>query len=100
MPAPTRLAVSDKIIADFCCDHDLIALVRKCLRDQLFAQAISIGIGGIEERNSEIERLVHESDRLALRKLAPPSGRDRPEAEPDLADAQFSILVGAKTHRK
>ena len=51
LAAAARFAVRDKIVADLGRDHDFIALLRKSFRDQFFAQAVSVGIGGIEERD-------------------------------------------------
>ena len=98
LAAAARFTVRDKIVADLCRDHDFIALIRESLRDQFFAQSISIGVGRIEERDAEIKRLVHERDRFALGEISPPAGRDRPEAEADLADLQVGIFVSAKAH--
>ena len=66
--------MSDEIVTNLGGDDDLIALFRKSLCDQFFAEAVAISIGGIEERNAEIERLVHERDRLAFGEVAPPAG--------------------------
>ena len=100
LTASARFAVRDKIVADLGRDHDFIALIRKCLRDQFFAQAVAVGIGGIEKSHAEIERLVHERDRLALGEISPPAGGDRPKTEADFADLQVGVLVGAKAHGK
>ena len=100
LAAAARFAVGDEIVADLRRDHDFIALVRKSLRDQLFAQAIPVGIGRVEERNAEIEGLVHERDRLAFGELSPPAGRDRPQAKAHFAHAEVGVFVGAKAHRE
>ena len=74
LTAAARFAMRDKIVADLGRDHDFIALIRKRLRDQFFAQSVAVGVGCIEKRDAEIERLVHERDRFALREIPPPAG--------------------------
>ena len=88
----------DKIVADLGRDHDFIALVRERLGDQFFAQAVSVGIGGIEQRDPEIERLVHKRNRLALGEIPPPTGRNRPKTKADFADGELGVFVSAKAH--
>jgi hypothetical protein len=89
-----------KIVADLRRDGDFAALFRECLRDQLFTQAIAVSVSRVEQRDTEVECFVHERDRLALGKISPPTGRDRPETEPDLAHRQVSIPVSAKLHTR
>ena len=78
LTASARFTMRDKIVADLGRDHDFIALIWKCLRDEFFAQAVAIGVGGIEKCDAQIERLVHKRNRLALCKSSPPAGGDRP----------------------
>ena len=85
-------------LADLRRDYDFIALLRKSFRDQLFAQSVAVGIGGVEKRDPEIERLMHKRDRFAFGELAPPAGRNRPETEADFADAEVGVFVGAEAH--
>ena len=66
--------MSDKIIADFRRDGDLVALRRKSLGDQFFAESVAVSVGRIEKRDAKIESLVHQSDRFRLRKRPPPAG--------------------------
>ena len=98
LAAAAAFAMRDEIVADLRRDHDFVALLRERLRDQLFAEAVAVSIGGIEERDAEIERLVHERDRFAFGELAPPAGRNGPEAEADFADVQVGVFVGAEAH--
>ena len=56
----------DEVVTDLCGDDDLIALGRECLGDIFFAEAIAVGIRGIEESDAEVEGLVHEGKRLAF----------------------------------
>ena len=98
MTAPARFTVMYKIVANFCRDHDFIALFRECLRDQLFAQSVSVRVGRIKQRDAEIERLVHQPGRFPLGEIPPPPGRNSPESEPNLAHRQLSVLVSAIAH--
>src|SRR5258708_6525794 len=88
----------DKIVANLGGDDNFVALRWKSPGDQLFTQTIAVGIGGIEQSDSEIKGLVHEGNCLAFREIAPPAGRDGPEAEADLADLEIGIFVGAEAH--
>src|SRR5205823_5810130 len=99
LPAATRFTVVDEVIADLGRDRDLVALFRERFRDQLLAQSVAVSVSCIEKGNSEIERLVHERDCFALGEISPPTGRDRPETEADLADFKIGVLVSAKLHR-
>ena len=74
LTAAAAFAVSDEVVADLGRDHDFVALLRESLRDQLFAQAVAVGVGGVKERDAEIERLVHERDRFAFGEISPPAG--------------------------
>ena len=78
LTASARLAVMDKIVADLGRDHDFVPLIWERLRDQFFAQSVSVRVSCIEQCDAEIERLVHERDRFALGKISPPSGGNRP----------------------
>src|SRR5206468_2485522 len=66
LPAPTRLTVMYEIVTDFGRDHDFIPLVWECLRDQLFAETVSVRVSSIEQSDTEVECLVHQRDRFAL----------------------------------
>ena len=92
--------MSDEIVADFGRDDDFVALLRETPWRSVLRSAVSIGIGGIEERDAEIERLVHERDRFAFGELSPPAGRNCPEAEADFADFEIGVFVGSKAHSK
>src|SRR5205085_8064769 len=72
---------------------------RKRLCDQGLAQSVAVSIGRVEERDAQIERLVHQRDRLALGELSPPPGRDRPKTEPNFAHAQVGVFVSAIAHQ-
>ena len=74
-----------EIVTNFCRDHDFIPLVWKRLRDQLFAQSVSVRIGGVEQCDTEIERLVHERNRFAFGEISPPTSGNRPQTKADLA---------------
>jgi hypothetical protein len=99
LTAPAGFTVRDKVIAHFCCDHDFVPIRRKRFGDEFLAQAISISVGGIEQSNTEIEGPVHEGDGFAFGEIAPPTGRDRPEAEADFAHREIGVFVSAKTHQ-
>src|SRR5437660_5736147 len=98
LTATPRLAMADEIITDLGRDRDFIALFWERLGNQFFAQPVSISVGRVEERNSEIERLVHQCDRFALGKISPPAGGNRPQTKADLADGQVRVFVSAKLH--
>src|SRR5207247_7748082 len=53
---------------------------------------------GIEQRDTEIKRLMHQCDRFALGKISPPTGGNRPQTKANFAHRQVSILVRAKAH--
>ena len=88
----------NKIVTNLGCDHHLVPLVWECLRNQLFAQSVAVRVGCIEERDAEIERLVHERDRFAFGKIPPPPSGNRPQTKADLADRQVGVLVIPKAH--
>ena len=48
LAASARLTVMDKVVADLGGDGDFVSLIRERLRDQFFAQPISIGVGRVE----------------------------------------------------
>src|SRR4030095_5782161 len=98
LPATARLTVMDKVVADLGRDDDFIPLFRKRLGDQFLAQTVSVGISRVEQRNTEIERLMHEPDRFALSEIPPPSGGNSPKTKPDFAHGQVGVSVGAETH--
>src|SRR4029077_1464152 len=79
------LSVMHKIITDFRGDHDLVALPAKSLCDEFFTASVSVGVGRIEQRDAQIKRLVHQRDRISVRVISPPTGRNRPQAEPHFA---------------
>ena len=92
------VAVVVKIVADLGRNHDLVALFGERPGDELLAVAVAVGISGIEKRDAEIERLVHERDRLAFREVAPPAGRDGPKSKTDFRDAKVGLRQCAKFH--
>src|SRR4029453_10526480 len=99
LTASARLTVMDKIVTDLGCDHDLIPLFRKRFGDQLFTQTVSISISGVEQRDAEIKRLVHERNRFALGKISPPPGGNSPQTEADFADRWVGVFVSAEAHQ-
>src|SRR5438876_4394787 len=98
LTAAAGFAVMDEIVSDLGRDRDFIALFWERLGNQFFAQPVSISVGRVEERNSEIERLVHECDRFAFGEASPPAGGDRPETEPDFTYGEVGIFVSAELH--
>src|SRR5205085_7527839 len=96
--AAARFTMSNKIVSDLGSDDNFVALFWERFRDQLFTEPIAIGIGGIAKRDAQIERLVHERDRFALRKLSPPTGRDCPEPKSDFADTEVGVFVSTEAH--
>src|SRR5437879_11844505 len=71
-----RFAVMHEIIANLRRDGYFVALFRKRFGDQLLAQTVSVSVRRVEQRDAEIERLVHERNRFALREISPPPGRN------------------------
>src|SRR4029453_1208505 len=98
LPSPARFAVVHKIVADLRSDPDLIPLIRDRLRDQLFAQSVSVRVSRVEQSDAEIKALVHESNRFAFGKVSPPPSGNRPQSEADLANGQVGVFVCPKTH--
>jgi hypothetical protein len=96
--ASARLAVDHKIVSHFGCYHDFIALFRKRLRNQLLAQSVPVSVGRVEKRDSEIERLMHERDRLAFREISPPAGGNGPEPKADFAYGEVGVFVRPEAH--
>src|SRR5206468_9268106 len=92
LPAPARLAVMDKIVANLGCNHDFIALIRESFGNQFLAQSVSIRVSRIKQRDAEIERLVHQRNRFALGKISPPPSGNRPQSEPHFAHCQVGIF--------
>src|SRR5882724_11231125 len=77
LTAAAGFAVVDEIITDLGRDRNLAALFWERLGNQFFAQPVSISVGRVEERNSEIERLVDQCDRFPFGKISPPTGGNR-----------------------
>ena len=96
--AAAFVAVLVEVVADLGGDDDLVALVGEGPGDEFLAVAVAVGVGGIEEGDAEIERLVHERDGFAFGEGAPPAGGDGPETEADFGDADFRFGQGAKFH--
>jgi hypothetical protein len=92
------LAVGVEVVADLRGDDDLVALRGEGLGDELLAVAVAVGVGGVEERDAEVVRLVHQRDGLALGEVAPPAGGDGPKAEADLGNADVGLRQRAKFH--
>src|SRR2546423_4771235 len=88
----------NRVVSNVGCDHDFVRLVRERFRDQPFAQAVAIGISGIEQGDTEVERSLHERTRFAFVKIPPPAGGNRPQTKANLANRQISVFVSAKFH--
>src|ERR1700692_3586572 len=86
------------IVADLCREHDFFSLIWERLRDQFFAQSVSVRISRIEESDAEVECVMHQRNRFALGEISPPTGGNCPQAEPAFADRQVGIFVSAETH--
>src|SRR5205814_1811573 len=86
LAAAAILSVRDEVVANLCRNDDLVSLFWKSFGNQFFTAAISVGVGGIEKRHAQIERLMHEADRLAFSEIAPPASRDCPKTKADRAD--------------
>jgi hypothetical protein len=96
------LSMMHEIISDFRGDHDLVALPAKGLGDEFFAASVSVSVGCIEQRHTEIKRLVHQRDRIFVRVISPPTGRNRPQAEPHFAHQQVrsrKVTILHSAHR-
>ena len=57
--AATLIPIVLEIVADLRCDDDLVTPASKSFRDEFLAPPVSIGIGGVKERHTKIESLVH-----------------------------------------
>jgi hypothetical protein len=86
-------SVVKEVVSDFGRDYDLVPALRKRFSDQLFAQPIAVCICSIEERNTQIQSSVHQSDSFCLGEVPPPPGRQSPHSKADLAHSQISIPV-------
>lgn len=73
-----------EVVANFGGNHDLIALVGKRLRNQLFTPAVAVGVGCVVEVDAQIESLAHQRDGFVVGELAPPPGGDRPQTKTHL----------------
>src|SRR5439155_20089193 len=93
-----RFALTCKIVAALRRDQAIVSLARKRFRNKLFAQSVSVRIGCIEQRNAEVERLVHEGNRFALREISPPPGGNRPQTETNFAHCEVSVVVSPELH--
>ena len=91
-------AVPGHVVADLGGDDDAVASGGEGFGDQFLAQAVAVGVGGVEEGDAEVVRPVHQGDGLALGELAPPAGRDRPESEAHRADGQVRVSIGPELH--
>src|SRR3954453_7546308 len=69
LAASARFAVMDKVVADLGRDHNFIPLVRERPGNQLFTKPVSISVSRIEERNTQIKRLVHQRDGFPFSKI-------------------------------
>src|SRR5438270_8660653 len=87
-----------EIVSDLRRDHDFVPLFLKCLGDQLLAQSVSISISRVEQRDAEIECLMHQRNRFAFGEISPPTRGNCPEPKPDLANRQVGVLVSAESH--
>jgi hypothetical protein len=61
--------------------------------------AITISSRCFGKSDAEIERLVHQCDRFAFSKAAPPGGGNRPETKADVAHSEVSVFVSTIAHR-
>jgi hypothetical protein len=89
-----------EVVADLGGDHDLIAPGLEGLGDQPLASPVAVGVGGVKEGDSQVERFLHEGDGLFVGVIAPPAGAEGPEAESDLGNAyvrlgKISVFHGA-----
>src|SRR6266446_1429697 len=87
-----------EIVSDLRRDHDVITLLWESLGDQLLAQSVSISISRVEQREAEIECLMHQRNRFAFGEISPPTRGNCPEPKPDLANRQVGVLVSAESH--
>ena len=81
-------------------DSPCLVAITERFRDQLFAQSVSVRISRIKKNYTEIERFVHQCDRFALGEISPPTGRNRPQPEADLAYSQVGVLVRSEAHMR
>ena len=75
-------------------DHRFVAPPGECLPEHALAVAAAVDVGGVEQRDAEVERVADRADRLVVVDLAPargvavegPRAADRPAAEAEGAD--------------
>jgi hypothetical protein len=90
--AGPRLLVED--VADLGDDHDVVAPPGERPAEHALAVAAAVDVGGIEERDAEVERVPDRADGLLVVHVAPACGpavegpwaADRPAAEAEGAD--------------
>ena len=58
-------AVIVQVVAELRREHDLVAPVAERLRELLLAASVAVGIGRVEQRDPQVERLVQQRDGLA-----------------------------------
>ena len=99
-PLDVALALPRRVdvVAELRRDRDVVADVAERLCEQRLAAALAVGVGRVEERDAEVVRLAQERDRRLVGVLAPPAGRDRPEAEADLGGGDARRAERARLH--
>src|SRR5205823_5190905 len=77
------------------------------LAQHLFAAAVAVDIGCVEEVDAEVERATHGSDGILLRRFSPTplhagsfaGSANRPRTKTDLADFQTRLAKHAVSHK-
>ncbi len=85
---PGRDARCVDVVADLRGDHHVVAPPEQVGEDRLAEAVVAVDRRGVEEGDAGVEGGVHETGLVV--DLAPPVGRDRPRAEPDLGDDEVA----------
>jgi hypothetical protein len=78
----------------------LVSLLAESVAEQRLTVAIAVDVGGVEEGHSEVVCNAEEAYCVVVPLLAPPAGRESPEAKADFRNqeaccAEYPVLQGA-----
>ena len=80
-------------------DEDLLATpLAEELADYLLAPAVTVDVGGVDERHARVDGGVERAEALRVVDLAPIGAADRPRAETDRADISTGLAEPAVLH--
>src|SRR2546421_6406115 len=93
---PGRDAGRVDVVPDLCGDDHVVAAPEDLGQDRLAEPVVAVDRRSVEERHAGVEGGVHEPGLVV--DLAPPVGRDRPRAEPDLGDDELAAPEPPVSH--